>query len=428
MKKYLKITFGLILSLTFITSCKKEADTPPVKKLDSKSIATIDSLIKWQKEKGEPITFEGSDSVSVFGIVTMDESNGNIYKNIYLQDDSSAINVRFTRSTNLMQGDSVRIALKGTILSQFNGVLQLSEVNEETNAIVQSNENDITPKVVTISELKEAYAEYLADVATDEMAHYKYQSKLVKLENIQFKTSELNNTYADPINQSSKNRTFEDFTGNTLFIRTSGFADFAGDSLPKGSGSMVCIVSEYNGELQLILRSPEEAKMTNPRGPGELLTKDFDDENPTSGGWTIQSVIGTDTWETGTAGGAPNPYAVISNYNDGSNSPCENWLITPALDLSGSASATLAFDNAYNYGGPALELLISTDYPGTGNPNGSTWATLPATWSTGGFTWVNSGAVDLSAYLTSNVYIAFKYTGGDDNGSTWELDNITING
>ena len=98
------------------------------------------------------------------------------------------------------------------------------------------------------------------------------------------------------------------------------------------------------------------------------------------------------------------------------------------MDLSGSTEANLTFDNAYNFGGPALELLISTDYPGTGDPNGSTWVTLPATWSGGGFTWVNSGIVDLSAYLTNNVRIAFKYTGGDDDGRTWELDNIIING
>jgi hypothetical protein len=349
----------------------------------------------------------------------MDEINGNVYKNIYLQDDTAAINVRLTTSSDLVQGDSVRIALLGTTLSAYNGVIQLDGVNPDENIIVRRSDVALLPEVVTIPQLA---------IDPENPDEWAYESRLVKIENVQFKFSELNNTYADPINQSSENRTLEDFDGNEIYIRTSGFADFAGDSLPKGSGSIVCIASEFNGELQLILRSPEEALLNNERGPGDLLVKDFDDDDITSGGWTIQQVVGTHTWETGSLGGWDDaPYAVISNY-DGGNTACESWLISPALDLSGSAAASLSFDNAYNYSGDPLQVLISTDYDGTGDPNLSTWTSLPATWSPGGFTFVNSGEIDLNAYLTSNVRIAFKYIGTDASGRTWEIDNIKING
>lgn len=399
---------GLVLGLS--TACKKEPDQPPVNQLSDNSVITIDSLRKWQESVGGPILIE--DTLSVFGIVGMDETSGNIYKNIYLQGDSAAVNVRFTSSTDLVQGDSIRISLQGITLSEYSGVIQLDGVDEETNVVVQAANKDITPLVLTIPEI---------DLSI-------HESKLIKLENVQFKTSELNNTYADAVNQSSENRTFEDFDGNELYIRTSGFADFAGDSLPKGSGSMVCIVSEYNGELQLILRSAEEAQMDNPRGPGEILVKDFGDDDITSDGWSIQQVTGTHTWETGSLGGWEDaPYAVISNY-DGGNTACESWLISPSIDLSTSTAANLSFDNAYNYTGDALEVLISSDYPGTGNPNDYTWFALTANWSTGGWEFVNSGNIDLGTYLVPNVHIAFKYTGSDSDGSTWEIDNIIING
>ena len=399
---------GLIVSL--FASCKKEPDSPPVQTLPESSIITIDSLRNWQMSVGESILIE--DSLSVFGIVAMDESNGNIYKNIYLQGENAAINVRFTSSTDLVQGDSIRISLYGTTLSEFSGVIQLDGVDEEKNTVVRSSGNDLTPLLLTIPEI---------DLSI-------HESKLIKLENVQFKNSELSNTYADAVNQSSENRTFEDFDGNELYIRTSGFADFAADSLPKGSGSMVCIVSEYNGELQLILRSPEEALMDGPRGPGELLVKDFDDDDLLSGGWSVQQVVGTHSWETGSAGGWEDvPYAVITNW-DGGNTACESWLISPMLDLSASAGASMSFDNAYNYSGDPLEVLISTDYPGTGNPNDYTWTALTANWSTGGWDFVNSGDIDLAAYLAGNVHIAFKYVGSDDDGRTWEIDNIIING
>jgi hypothetical protein len=423
MRKTIKAILVGVFAISAITACEKEPDSPPINKITDSQLITIDSLKGWQRSVGDAIVI--TDTLSVYGIVTMDESNGNIYKNIYFQDHTGAINVRFTSGTDLVQGDSIRIGLTGVTLNNFNGVYQLDGVEEETNVVVQSSGHDLPAIAVTIDQMETAYAAYLADEA---IVDFEYQSMLIKFNNVQFKTSELLNTYADEITQSSENRSFEDFDGFTTFIRTSGFANFAGDSLPKGAGSMVCLVSEFNDELQYILRSPEEADMHGPRGPGELLVKDFNDDDVNSGGWLVQQVIGTDTWEIGDLGSwEDRPYAVISNYDDG-NSACESWLISPSLDLSSSSAASLSFDNAYNYSGDPLALLISTDYAGTGDPNAATWTSLTATWSTGGFAFVNSGNIDLADYLTSNVRIAFKYTGSDSSGRTWEIDNIIING
>jgi hypothetical protein len=404
-----KLLIALFVSVIFLgVSCKKTPDQPPVKILTNSSIVTIDSLRKWQEANGGAVLIE--DSLSVYGIVTMDESDGNIYKNIYLQDDSAAINVRFTASSDLIVGDSIRISLIGCTLNEYNGVIQLDGVDPKERVIVQAKNQEILPLTLKITEI---------DIT-------KHESKLIKLENIQFKNSELNSTFADAINQASMNRYFEDWEGNNLFIRTSGFAEFAGDSLPKGSGSMVCIVSEYNGEVQLIVRSPEEVIMNGARGPGEFLTKNFDDNNLTSGGWSVVQVVGAQTWEIGELGSwADKPYAVISNY-DGVNTACESWLISPAMDFSSSVDANLSFDNAYKYSGDPLSLLISIDYTGTGDPNLATWTSLTAIWSGGDFDFVNSGLIDLSAFLTGNVHVAFKYTGSDADGRTWEIDNIVI--
>ena len=136
-------------------------------------------------------------------------------------------------------------------------------------------------------------------------------------------------------------------------------------------------------------------------------------------------------WETSSAGGAPNPYCVISNYDfdAGSNIATENWLISPSFDLTGAFAPTLSFDNAENYGGPALEVMISTDYV-SGDPYSGTWTDISsfANWSPGGFTFVNSGDINISPYVGTNVHVAFKYTGSSSDGSTWELDNIIIKG
>jgi hypothetical protein len=90
----------------------------------------------------------------------------------------------------------------------------------------------------------------------------------------------------------------------------------------------------------------------------------------------------------------------------------------------------MQFMNAYNFSGPALQLMISTDYSGSGDPSLGTWVDISSqvTWSPGGFAFVNSGVIDLSAYLQPSVHIAFVYAGGASNGSSWELDDIIING
>ena len=40
--------------------------------------------------------------------------------------------------------------------------------------------------------------------------------------------------------------------------------------------------------------------------------------------------------------------------------------------------------------------------------------------------WTNSGNVNLSAYIGSNVHIAYKYTGTNSDGKNYELDDIKI--
>ena len=97
------------------------------------------------------------------------------------------------------------------------------------------------------------------------------------------------------------------------------------------------------------------------------------------------------------------------------------------MDLTVSSSPWLAFNNAYNYTGDALEILVSTDYV-SGDPNAATWTNLSPVLSSGGFNWVYSTPLDLSSYITTATRIAFKYTGSSSDGSTWEIDDIEING
>ncbi|MFO0436071.1 MAG: choice-of-anchor J domain-containing protein, partial [Sphingobacteriaceae bacterium] len=119
-------------------------------------------------------------------------------------------------------------------------------------------------------------------------------------------------------------------------------------------------------------------------------------------------------------------YIQISNYF-GSNVACETWLISPSMNLNSEASPRLVFKSAYNYSGPALQVLVSTNYS-SGDPNAATWTALSPALSGGSWNWVKSGNVSLSAYKSANTRIAFKYTGTNTSGSTWEIDDVAIFG
>ena len=162
----------------------------------------------------------------------------------------------------------------------------------------------------------------------------------------------------------------------------------------------------------------------------QYLLKDFNDLSLTSGGWTTQIIIDTTNWFVDSFGG--DDFAKCTNYNSG-NVPANTWLISPGVDLSSSTQPILNFQTIMKWPGAPLVLYISTDYDGTSNPTlQGTWTdiTSQALWDVDNTTWgnwTNSGDVDLSAYKSSSTYIAYEYFGSSSSGSTWEIDNITIN-
>ena len=165
-------------------------------------------------------------------------------------------------------------------------------------------------------------------------------------------------------------------------------------------------------------------------GSGDYLYKDFDDGSLTSGGWkTFWSGTNPNIGEWEILFGT---IAKASNYSNSSNYACESWLVSPNIDLSSATSPYLVFDNVTRYGGPQLELYISSNYDGVSNPDvQGTWFDLTnyvPNWDTDNFDWtlVPSGNTDLTQFIASSVAIAYKYTGTISDGATWEVDNIII--
>jgi len=157
-----------------------------------------------------------------------------------------------------------------------------------------------------------------------------------------------------------------------------------------------------------------------------IISENFDDIS--FGNWTPVSVVGDQEWiidETHGVDGTP--CAKISGY-DGQPYANEDWLISPSMNFDNYTSEVMNFQTAMNYTGNPLQLMVSTDYSGSGDPNAATWTELTYTMSGGSWVWTESGNVDLSSYSGSAVYVAFKFTSTDSESATWEVDEIVISG
>jgi len=157
-----------------------------------------------------------------------------------------------------------------------------------------------------------------------------------------------------------------------------------------------------------------------------------------SDGWLQYSVTGAQTWACTTfgrdpgapAGTAAYPSAVQMNgYANSANVSNEDWLISPALALAGTTYPLFSFWSRTAFAGPQLRLLVSTNYPGTGSPvaTGVTWTDLNATFpATGSDVWTQTANVDLSAYKTAGVYVAFVYKSTTDEAARWTVDDVVL--
>lgn len=533
----ISIRLLLALLVVFVAACQKDdVDHPPYNELDSGSIITIQQLRAMYS--GQPVRF--SENFSVFGVITTDERTGNFYRSHYIQDETGAINIRLDSGVTLAVGDSVRLSMKGTILSAYNNMLQVDSVLYGKNLITQERGINVAPKVVTISQITAGGM----------------QGQLIKLENVQFVQGQLGMTYADPLNQLTMNRDLEDCDGNRIIVRTSGFATFAGSQVAQGNGSLVAIVSVFGSTWQLLLRDLNEVIMEgercqtggNPEGSGtfedpynvaygisfnsgvgkwvegyivgvmETDTDPFeanftgpwrtnsniiiaDDPNETNlnkcmmvqlpignirealnlvskpgnkgkivkvqgnleayfgqpgirtltgywldgsgivpqvsffeenfstglGTFTAFNIVGEQAWGHATFDGG---CAIMSGYANNTNYANEDWLVSPALNLSGRNNVQLQIREAINFitSHNDLKVMVSGDYQGGDPTQNGTWTEMTGFNRPQGNSWtfVDSGNISLSAFEGQTIRVALKYTSTTSGAATWEVSKVAL--
>lgn len=425
--KKIPVLFSVLFMIAFTTACiKKDFDTPPIDHLPVGEVYSIAELKHLFDSTGQ-ITFDFD--ASVYGVVTMDETSGNIYRSSYIQDDTYAINLRLKDPGGLRIGDSIRVYLRDVTLSDYNGLLQLDNVHNDSSLYIIANQRYKQPETVSLEQLTSG---------TDD-----YKGKLVRLENVQFVAGDLGKTFADP--NTTTNRNIEDCEGNSIIVRTSSFANFATKTVPEGNGSMIGIAGFFGSDYQLYIRTITEVDLSGARcedgggggEPGDInpideLDESFDaasnNQDITFTGWTNFAEAGNRLWQGKEHQG--NLYAQATGFNSGLSSMV-TWLITPPVTMN--ESKTLRFKTAKAFwehnDNTGLTVWASTNYDGA-NIGSASWTQLDAriaSESDSDHAWIESGDIDLSSFMDGEyVFIAFKYRGSDTESTSYRLDDVYI--
>lgn len=233
----------------------------------------------------------------------------------------------------------------------------------------------------------------------------------------------------------------DDGTTNNQFYVYNGYAGpnrtkFSGeDALKPGDEVVICGkaknysgTNEYDtGNYLVSLNGKPTSGSTTPDTPAdgyinETFSKSF-------GSFTAKTIKGT-AWVIDSYG-----YAKATGYDNASKitTPSESYIVSKAIDLSASKSATLEFSYILRYvtkNGTAVEgvknqVLITDNY--TGDPATTKWTDITGTMKEGTdwATW-ETYKHDLSDFKgKKNVVIALHYACAASSG-TWEVKNLSV--
>lgn len=355
---------------------------------------------------GSPTTIEGGTVIR--GIVISDRDNLNVAeRNMFLQDQSGGIAVRFTANHSFNLGDELEIDVSGDELSVFQGLLQINNVNLNTATVIGQN-NTVTPTELTISELQANFNQY--------------EATLVRIRDVIMTKEGDQQDFAFTTLLNDGTATIDHFTRPQ--------ATFSNQSIPTEPVTLTGIVSIGGTQesRQVSIRNLDDID-GDVSGPETLLFEDFQTATVNQPidlpGWTNVAETGTRLWTIGEFSG--NRFGTVSAFQS-TDTENKMWLITPGFEVD--AGVKFEFESAQGFHvQDGLRVYISNNFDGS-NPTAADWTELDATiagsqeerWA-----FIGSGTMDLSGF-PGQAHIAFVYEGSNstDETTTYRIDNVRV--
>jgi hypothetical protein len=276
MKKNISSCTALMMLLFSITCCmacfKKAAYAASFDGQLSDSLISIKQLKRLHLiGEVEPIKKESM----LHAVVVDNDEYDNWYKSIVIQDSTGGI-MLLLDGQSLFQdypvGTLIRLRLKDLLLSDYRRMIQLVGAVDSSSGSLVTGGIPLPLFKQHIQVLQDNYPVIPLQVQYKNL-HDSLQGRLIQLSNIEFSASDTALTFADKKNKLGASRALKFCTGGTIYLRTSGYANFAGEAIPNGNGTILGVYSVFNSEKQLLIRQPNDILLTNPRCSGAAWLK-----------------------------------------------------------------------------------------------------------------------------------------------------------
>ncbi|OPC29546.1 DUF5689 domain-containing protein [Elizabethkingia anophelis] len=455
---YLKCALGLAVGLTVLNSCVKDDDysVPPIECNNKYSAPTI-SLADFVNQAPATGVYKVTKDQIFDGYVVSSDEQGNFYKTISIQDKAEnptiGLQIEVDKSSNFANfpvGAHVRINANGLVLGKDRGTIKLGTVDPNFSigripeiVIGRYFSGVCNGNGMEIAKLVPLELATLADAKND-----KYINMLVKVKGVQFSAGELGKTYIDYNAAGAgvdSDRNIEDSNNNTTVLRNSGFAKFGKTAIPKGNGDLTIVVSKYNNNYQMLIRSLTDVNFIGarydaapPKGGTAIsylgaFTEDFE-SYPTSPSllevfpkYVNDAAVGNRYFQLKTFN--KNKYLEMSaNRGVGAY---QTYFIVP-VDFTAANSFSFSVNVGF-YNGDVLKVYTSTDYKPLGDISDAKLTditsnfTIPKAPTSGYGTISSAGSYAFPANLTGNGYIIFMYDGSGSGATTsLQLDDIIV--
>jgi hypothetical protein len=418
--KSLFFLVSLTLSLTLFLACKKTPSVPPVQSVAVGPAVTIQQL----RNMYANINLKFTSNTILRAVVTCDEASGNLYKQVYVRDNSGmfaatnnygAISLHFLKGTQgfLNVGDSIAVNLNGATLDESGGgSLEVDSIDAVSQVVHLKSGLSVQPLLATLPQLNT----YVNGTG----GGFIYDGQLVQLNNVEFIQPNVGLSYAagqnPPAAPISYNRYISDFIGNTLVTYNSGYSNFAYTStspitIPSNSGSITGVANLYT-TMQFTIRSYADINLGNAYNPivYDTITQNFSCGALSSkgtivtAGWKSIPYIGAINWQGSQYSLPPNwKYSPgASNYKS-TDIRNDIWLVSPPIaDHGGTPTKYMDFSAALQYGTSyrLLSVLVSRTFDGT--------HIIPSQWTDISSLYPNIPPT--ASAPSSNGYPSFKYT------------------
>ena len=373
------------------------------------------------------------EDMQIKGVVTGNDYAGNIYQQIPVQDETGALVVGVSASALhgfLPEGQEILIDLKDLYIGGYGEQCQIGSVYTSPNTgktgIGRMDRYTWQKHFRLIGEADVAKADALAeDFDPSKMTDASYMEanagKLMTIRRVSFLNADGKSVFAPDdgsvaLTSNCANRALKEYSSKNIVVRTSTYADFAQEIIPKGTKDIKGIFTRYYDTWQILLRSTDDIT--------DSQTAAFEGLFDSQGDFVVE--------DKSLAEGLDYVWAWSGQYGMTASAfvkdtklPSESWLISPAIDLSEFTSATLTFEHAGNKFSPSdcksyCSVRVSTDR--------ENWTPLELNVWPEGNSWdfVTSKA-NLSTYAgQSTVYIAFQYTSDNSIAGQWEIRNVVV--